>query len=449
MDILTEKKNAKVYFIGIGGVNMSALAAFLTIKGFKVYGSDKTFNVYCERLRNMGATIFQGHNKKNVSGNADIVIINSAIDDSNEELKFAIENKLPVISRAQLLKTVGCLYKTRIGISGSHGKTTVTALIAHVLFEANAKFTAFIGGNDKKFDNFVLNGYDILLSEVCEFRKNIDSFDPDVAVTLNVDNDHLDSYESFSDLARTFFRFLDKGSVSIINADDRILQKAPKNCVTFAINADADYKAVNVKTASTTTFTVTENGKKLINVKTKLRGRHNVYNVLAAVAVARSLKIDKKVILNAIKNFDGVARRNEFIGYFNGAKCFSDYAHHPKEILSLIKSIDLTDKKGDLYFVFQPHTYSRTKILFNQFIEVLSPLKRLIIYKTYAAREVFDENYCSKALSGALAGSVYFDEFDDIMKYLSERVKKDDLIYFVGAGDIDDLVKSYVKKTFG
>ena len=445
MDDLLRRNGLKVHFIGVGGVNMSALAAFLIEKGFTVSGSDKVFNVYCERLSNLGAAIYQWHDAVNVYG-ADVVVINSAISGDNPELLYALKNKLPIIKRAELLKMIGTLYKTRIGVSGSHGKTTVTALIAHILAEDNASFTAFIGGDDKKFDNFVLDGNDILLCEVCEFKKNINLFLPDIGVTLNVDNDHLDSYEDFSDLKKTFFDFLKRADVAIVNADDKILKKASERYVTFGVATCADYSAANIKIAAKTTFTVNENGKKLMTVKTVLQGLHNVYNVLAAIAVARVMKIKSSVIAAAVESFEGVARRNEFIGFFKGAKCYSDYAHHPKEILSLIKSLNNQKIKGNLYFVFQPHTYSRTKLLFNFFVEVLSQIKNLIILKTYAAREKFEKEYCAASLSSAIKNSVYADRIEEVMAALDKKVGKGDVVYFVGAGDIDPLCRRYMKK---
>ena len=441
-----DNNDLKVFFIGIGGVNMSALAAYLFDNGFDVSGSDRTYNVYCERLNNIGVNVFQGHNAENVKG-SDVVIISSAIAPDNCELRFAEENKIPVYKRAQLLKMISETFPTKIGVSGSHGKTTVTALVTHILDAAGLGITSFIGGDDKKYDNYVKSGSDVFISEVCEYKRNIEYFTADIGVTLNIDNDHLDSYNGFSDLTQTFFGYLRRCKTPIINADDKISAKFDKEHLSFGINKNADYTAENIKYGNGIRFTVTERGKKLLTVNTTLEGTHNVYNILAAIAVARTMKVGKRVIKKAVKEFVGVSRRNEFIGYINGAKCFSDYAHHPKELANLIKTIRQKKFKGRLHFVFQPHTYSRTKLLFNEFTEVFSQLKYFYVFKTYAAREKYDENYSAKVLSSAVKGSVYFNDFKNLFDTLKDTVSKNDVVYFVGAGDIYDLAKSYVKKT--
>lgn len=442
---MQEKKDGiKIFFVGIGGINMSALATYLLNKGFCVCGSDKEYSLPCERLAKFGAKIFVGHDKSNVEG-MDLLVVSSAIGETNEEVKYAIDNKIPIISRAQLLSLISDKFLTKIGISGSHGKTTVTSLLTHILYEDRKKFTSFIGGFDSKFDNFCYEGEEILLSEVCEFKQNINFFNPNIAVTLNIDNDHLDSYDNFSHLTKTFFDFLKRGEIAIINIDDAILAKYTMPYISFGFHPQANYSAIRVNYKKNLKFTVLENGNKLFTVKSKLCGKHNVYNVLAAVAVARTLNIDKTVILHAINNFDGVSRRFELIGKLNNAKCFSDYAHHPKEIDALLSMV-ANYNKGDLFVIFQPHTYSRTKLLFEDFIKVFNGLKNLIIYKTYSAREKIDMGYSAYYLSSKLPYAKYFEDFQEIFEYLNGVVKQNDLVLFIGAGDIDFFARSYLQK---
>ena len=441
---LLNNKKMKVFFIGIGGVGMSALALWLFDRGFYVFGSDRSPNDITRRLQSKGIDVIIGHNDKNAVG-ADIIVTNSAIDDNNPELLYAKRNRLPVIKRAELLKLVGDTYKTRIGISGAHGKTTVTALLTHVLKDSGISFSAFIGGDDMTFNNYYNGGNDILLSEVCEFKKNIEYFYPDIAVTLNVDNDHLDSYDNFSKLKRTFFDFLGKAKTAVVNADDKNLADFGGKYISFGLSEKADYRAENLSEKGNT-FTVYENEKKLFKIKTELNGVHNVYNVLAVIAVAKQLNISNKIIAHAIRNFKGVKRRNEFLGYLNGAKCYSDYAHHPKEISTLIKTIR-TRRNGKIFFIFQPHTYSRTRILFNEFVQVLSQLKDLYLYKTYSAREPFDEKYSAAALAKEISGANYYDDFEGLINELKETVTRRDVIYFVGAGDVDQLCRNYVERS--
>ncbi len=438
-----ENKNFKVFFVGIGGINMSALATYLLNKGFSVYGSDKNYSIACENLSKLGAKIFIGHDKSNIDG-MDLIVSSSAISDDNEEIKFAKENKIPIITRAQLLSYISDKFPTKIGVSGAHGKTTVTSLLTHILYENNLKFTSFIGGFDSKFDNFCYEGEDILLSEVCEFKQNINYFNPDIAVTLNIDNDHLDSYDSFSHLTKTFFNFLERGDTAVINIDDPILAKYSKPYVSFGFNSQANYSAIKVNYKKNLKFTVLENGKKLFSVNSKLCGKHNVYNILSAIAVARILGIDRNIIHNAITNFSGVSRRFELIGKLNNANCFSDYAHHPKEIEALLSTVT-EQAKGNIFVVFQPHTYSRTKLLFDDFIKVFSGLKNLIIYKTYSAREKTDMGYTAYYLSSKLPNSNYFDNFEEIIDYLNSKVTQKDIVLFIGAGDIDFFAREYLK----
>ena len=436
-------RNFKVHFIGIGGVNTSALAAFLIKKGFIVSGSDRSFNVYCDNLETCGAQIFIGHNKENVKG-ADVVVYTSAVDENNEELKFALQNKIPVYSRAELLDMISSEFKVKIGIAGAHGKTTVTALLTHVLFEAGLFYTSFIGGEDKTFENFSSCGNDYFLTEVCEYKKNIDKFTADIAVALNVDNDHLDCYKDLGELKDTFLHYLSRSKLAVINADDESLKSFSGDKITFGLNDSADYYPENIRTSSRTAFNVYERGKKLFRLNSKLTGVYNVYNILAAVALARNIGIEAQTIKNAVEKFEGVKRRNEYLGKINGLKCYSDYAHHPKELLSLINNIT-ADKKSDIRLVFQPHTYSRTKLLFNDFVEVLSKVEHLYLYKTYAARERFDKKFEANALLPYLKNAQYFDDFDELYNELILSASKYDRVYFVGAGDIDELIRNKLK----
>ena len=437
IDFSLLKKDLKVFFIGIGGAGMSALAAYLLDEGFFVGGSDRALNNNCDRLLLKGATIFSCHDKNNLIG-YDVVIVNSAISDDNEELVYAKENKIPILLRAQLLMLISEKFPTKIGVSGTHGKTTVTSLIANILDRANMKFTAFIGGDDKTLGNYHNSGNSILLSEICEFKRNIDYFSPSIGVTLNIDNDHLDSYDGFNDLKNTFYSFLDRSVCPIVNADDKNLLNYSSDAVTYGLYHKADYTAVDIKYGKTTDFTVLKNGKRFFRAKSKLWGEHNVLGVLAATAVADTLCIGADVIRCAVNDFVGVSRRNDLIGTLNGAKCYGDYAHHPREIDALLKAV-LKHVKGKLIFVFQPHTYSRTRILFNEFTGVLSQIKHLYLYKTYSAREAPVAEYSAKSLASSIKNAEYFDDFDKLFDKLKTVVTKKDVIYFVGAGDIFSL----------
>ena len=423
---------------------MSALAAYLKDQGFRVFGSDRAYNVNCEKLALKGVKVYKTHSEKNLK-DVDVVIVNSAINDDNVELAYAKKNKLPIFTRAELLKLISDRFRTTIGIAGSHGKTTMTSLVSHILYLSDKKFTSFIGGNDKKLGNYFNRGEEILVSEVCEFKKNIDYFSPSIGVVLNVDNDHLDSYDGLDQLKSAFLSYLDRSVCPVVNADDKTLSSYPKS-VTFAItDKSAEYVSKESFFGKTASFPLLKNGKTFLRIKSKLEGKHNVYNILAAVAVSDTLGINKRIIKRAVASFDGVKRRNEFLGTINGAKCYGDYAHHPREIEAYINALNVKNSNR-VYFVFQPHTYSRTRILFNEFVVVLSRLKNLYLYRTYSAREEVDEKYSAKALAKAVSGSEYYDSFDELMNNLKKRVKKGDKVCFVGAGDVYDLAVEQIEK---
>lgn len=413
------------------------MAKYLLHKGFVVTGSDKKISDISKDLEDLGAKIVYFHDEGNVKG-ADVVIYNSAIKNDNPELNFAVDNKIPTFSRAQLLNLISKYFKYKIGVSGSHGKTTVTSLISHILYAAGSNFTAHIGGFDQVFGNFIEFGKQIFLSEVCEFNRNIDLFYPDLAVVTNIDNDHMNCYKDLNDLTETFFRFLNKADVKIINGDDVRLKNYQNNAVTFGLSS-GDYTVNDVKRfKDSQSFTIIGIGGTRLEVTTPFSGDYYIYDILAAVAVCKTLKISDENVLDGLSNFKGVKRRNEFLGERNDVKYYADYAHHPSEISCYLKSVTSKMNLDEIYVVFQPHTYSRTKLLFNDFIEVFKDLKNLCLVKTYAAREVFDYDGSAEKLSKYLPDSVYFDDFISLYGWIDDNVPKGSIVLIVGAGDVYD-----------
>lgn len=433
-----------IHFIGIGGVSSSALAKYLKNQGFLVTGSDKNMSFVTNELKNYDIPVFYGHKEENCLG-ADIVIYNSAIKTDNKELIFAYKNKIPCLERADLLRYIAKKFSNVIGVSGCHGKTTVTSMIAHILFDANLAFTAHIGGFDKDFGNFYQCGNDIFLSEVCEFNKNIDKFDASLAIALNIDSDHLNSYENFQDIKNTFYRYLDRAKFAIINSDDQNLRRYANKCLTFGLKS-GDYHCENLTYENNSTnFSVYENGQFLYQYKTSLIGEYQVANILAATASTRRLGIDGNLICKGLQRFSGVKRRNEFLYKLNGADIFADYAHHPTEIKAFLDYINCKKYKK-IHLVFQPHTYSRTKNLKNQFIDVLKDIDNLYLYKTFAAREEYDYDGSALKLSQNLPKSQYFDDFNELINELLQSVNIDEIILVVGAGDLYNEFVNYKDK---
>lgn len=424
----------RIYFIGIGGIGMSSLALFLSERGFNVVGSDKNKSDITYKLEKSGIQVNYFHSEANLRLD-DMIVYSSAIAEDNIEYSYAKNNHMALVSRARLLSLVSDCFSLSVGVSGTHGKTTVTALIAHILKAASYPFTAFIGGEDKTLGSYFSNGKTLFLAEVCEYKKNINYFTADIGLVLNVDNDHLDSYKNFSDIKSTFDAFLKR-------ADKKIVYE---NCglagITFGFKKTSDYRAEIISFKNgVTVFTVYEKKKKLARFSVKLSGGKNVLNALAAVAVARELNIDKNTIKRGLLEFEGVKRRNETIGKINGAPVIADYAHHPAQIA---EQLDFQKKgvKGKLFVVFQPHTYSRTKNLFNQFVAALVCEDNLFVFKTYAARENFLSEGSSLRLCKALPKSIYYDDENKLFSRLKTSVEATDKVLILGAGDIYDKFK--------
>lgn len=431
-----EKKNLKVHFIGICGVSMSALAKYLFSVGFIVSGSDLADGEIAADLKKNGIRVFIGHDEKNVIGK-EVVVYNDAIKPDNVELKAAEKEGAFIVRRAELLKMVSENFGKRIGIAGCHGKTTACCMIAHVFKRANLRFTAHIGGFDTKLGNVVLSGSKIFLSEVCEFKKNLTLFDADLAVCLNAEADHLDCYENSGELKKTYFNYITRGYKSIICVDDKTLSEYDgDNAVTFGLKNGADFTAKNIREKNGRySFDLVVYGVKTERINLRVYGKHNIENALATSAVAFLCGVSSDKIKKGLEDFEGVKRRFEKIGEINGAEVIADYAHHPTEIKEAVETAEEMSK-GKVYVVFQPHTYSRTVFLKEQFVSVLGKIQNLIIYKTFPAREEYIEGGSGKDLADILGNADYIEDAKEIVRVLQSKAKKKDLVLILGAGDL-------------
>ncbi len=440
------QKNLKVHFIGIGGVNMSALAKHLKLQGHDISGSDLLANNLSE-LRSLGIKVYNKHSSKNVH-NKDLVVYTSAIQDDNPELLYAQKNNIPLMKRSELLGQIMDRYKMSIAISGSHGKTTTTNMIAHVLMCANLNPTVFLGGEDKDFGNYIYGTGDIVVAEACEYQKNFLDLHPKIAVVLNIDNDHLDTYNTIQQTANAFYEF-SKNSISIINVDDKMAKDiCTLSTISFASNSASNFTAKNLSyNGKGYSFTVYSSGRRLGRISLRVAGKHNVYNALATVVVGSLMKVPFKVQKNALENFYGVKRRNEFIGRAFGMDFYCDYAHHPKEILAML--LTYSEQSKDFITVFQPHTYSRTRLLLNDFVSCFNNCSPLIIYKTYPAREKYDINGSAKRLFDELTKDsnlngkkvYYANDKEQLIKVLQSLSVGNKKVVFLGAGDIYEIAK--------
>lgn len=420
----------KIHFIGAGGVSMSGLMKWCLYSGITISGSDKARSEETDILEKLGAKIYIGHSAENL-GDAEAVVYTSAVADENAELVAAKERGLPVIKRSELLGEILALYPRSVGVSGSHGKTTVTAMLWEILETAGEAPAVFLGGEYGERGNFCAGGSGngsgnggrvtkngsiagrdglgagkkFAVAEACEYKSNFLDLKPYIRIILNVDDDHLESFGGKAAEIAAFRKFA-AGGISVVNADDEgATLAAGENSATFGINCPAIFTAKRVRRREGATgysFTAYEYGRRLGRITLKASGRHNVYNALAALAAARLCGVSFSAIKTALSAFSGVKRRNEEIGEIFGLKVYADYAHHPSEIKATLAAKRELGRSPIV--VFQPHTYSRTRLLKGEFIEVLGGEPRLIIYKTYPAREEYEEEGDAKTLYGELFG---------------------------------------------
>ncbi len=416
---------------------MSALAKLLSVRGYEVSGSDGVKSEETDALAFYGVKVYIGvdENREELL-QSDIVVYTDAVSLEHSELKRAKQEGKRVYSRAELLGMVCKEYPNVVAVAGSHGKTTCTSMCAHILKYSGVPFTAHIGGEDNGLGNFYSSGEEYFVTEACEYKKNLLKVRADVAVLLNIDYDHMECYEGEKDLVDCFRRYCEQANTAFVCADDPRCEGLGE-FPSFGINSMlADYRAVSLRAIDERySFTVEEYGKPLYRVKLNAIGRCNVYNALAAFAAMRSLGFHEREISKGLECFTAVKRRFERIGSYHGASFICDYAHHPREILSTLATAEGVCR-GNLYVVFQPHTYSRTKLLMKEFVSVLRPIKNLMIYKTYPARERYDDAGSAARLAFAVGNCLYAENVYVLKTWIKKTVKEGDTVLFLGAGDV-------------
>lgn len=427
---------------------MSALAKLLCVNGYAVSGSDATHSEETESLSRYGIKTYIGvDGQRTALINADIVVYTDAIASDNAELVRAQLLQKRILSRADLLQAVCHSFQNVVAVGGSHGKTTCTSICAHVLKATGVPFAAHIGGQDSEFGNFYASGKEFFVTEACEYKKNILKLQPSVAVLLNIDCDHMECYGTKEGLQDAFRTFCKNSKTAFVCADDESCQGLG-DFPTFGIqNPLADYRAVDLRAnGEKYSFTVEEYCKPLCRVRLNAIGRCNVYNALAAFAAMRSFGFNEKQIATGISSFTAVKRRFEKIGVYHGATFICDYAHHPREIAATVATAKGVCK-GNLYVVFQPHTYSRTRLLMREFVYTLRKIKNLMVYKTYPAREKYDEEGSAQRLAQQVGDCLYAENTYVLKTWLKKTVKEGDMVLFLGAGDIY-FVAQYLIKEF-
>lgn len=423
------------YFVGIGGVSMSALAKILISMGYTVCGSDRCESDYTAQFAARGVSVTFGADDE-IIDDCDALVYTDAIKKDDPHILRAINGNKIIIPRGRLLAAVAQLYDCTIAVAGCHGKTTCTCMLAHIFACADKPFTAHIGGNDLSFGNCRLSGNQFFITEACEYNKNFLLLQPDIGVVLNSDADHLECYGDGAHVIKAYRQF-SEGCKKWAGLYGDPCGRAD---VTFGPDESADYRAARLRSeGGRYVFDVFECGRFLCRVRLNVYGRHNVFNALAAVAAARLAGIRPEAIEGGLARFSGVERRFEKIGDCGGCEVIADYAHHPREIAAALRTAaEIT--RGEIYVIFQPHTYSRTKNLFGDFVGALSGIKHLLIYKTFAAREYFDAEGSALTLSNAIKNSRYAECERDI-KHFVKDAGGDDKILVLGAGNIYDIAK--------
>ncbi|RKD33903.1 UDP-N-acetylmuramate--L-alanine ligase [Thermohalobacter berrensis] len=447
-----------IHFVGIGGISMSALAEILLHEGHVVSGSDLKYSPLIERLRNKGVKVYIGHNECNIEG-ADLVVYTSAVGDDNPELKEAKAEGIPTLDRASFLGQLMKRYKNSIAVSGTHGKTTTTGMIAVILNNSPLEPTILLGGELDEIDgNVKIGGRDYILTEACEYKGNFLKFFPTVGIILNIEEDHLDYFKDLDHIVHTFDKFgnlIPSDGFLILNNDDKNTRKivGGKNCniITFGINNKADYYATNISYNKNghPIFDLIVKGNKSYKVELNIVGKHNIYNALAAIAATHQLGLPIKDIVKSIKKYKGTHRRFEIKGTFNQVQIIDDYAHHPTEIKATLNTASNLSHNR-IWCVFQPHTYTRTKALLNEFAQSFDKADKIIITDIYAAREKDRGIVHSKDLVEALKkrgkDAIYIDNFHEIADHLKKNITKDDIVLTVGAGNVFEIGELILEK---
>ncbi len=431
----------RVHLSGIGGVSMSPLAEVLHSMGLAVQGSDMSDSAAVERLRGMGISVAVGHTAQDIEG-AEFLIRTAAIHDDNPEIAAARARNIPVFERAEAWGAIMQQYENAVCIAGTHGKTTTTSMTTHIFMAAHADPTVMIGGTlPMLHSGYRVGKGETIILESCEYCNSFLHFFPTVAVVLNVEEDHLDFFKNLDDIKASFRKFAQlvppEGRV-VANADNPGTMDALRGLplFTFGCAPEADCRAENLTwNRGRPDFDVVVGGDLYAHLSLRVAGMHNVYNALAAAAAAYTLGISGKAVRQGLEGFFGAGRRFEFKGQFNGAKIYDDYAHHPAELHALL---DMARTLGyeRVICAFQPHTYTRTKALFDDFVRELKAADLVVLTDIYAAREKNTIGVSSKELADQIPGSLYCPSLGEAADCLRELAQTGDLIITVGAGDI-------------
>ena len=427
-----------VHLVGIGGVSMRPLGLVLKGMGMKVTGSDMSASDGTRELEAKGIPVTIGHNAENIQG-ADCIIRTAAAHNDNPEIAAARASGIPVFERAQAWGEIMRSYKNAVCVSGTHGKTTTTSMLTHILMEADLDPTVMIGGYLPLLHASHRVGHgDTILLESCEYCDSFLNFFPTLALVLNVEEDHLDYFKDLADIQKSFHKFAEMATFGVVaNGDDPHTVQALEGIdyVTFGLGEGNRIHAANM-CPDWRHFDVLCDGEFYCHLDMGVLGRHNAMNALAASAAAWMMGIPGEAVSRGLVSFHGAGRRMEFKGKFHGADVYDDYAHHPDEVAATISAVRNAMPGRRLVLAFQPHTYSRTSALFDDFVRELSRADVLVLAEIYAARERNTIGISSADVAEKIPGAVFCETLPEVTEYLRENVREGDVVLTMGAGDI-------------
>lgn len=426
-----------IHLVGIGGVSMRPLGLVLKGMGMEVTGSDMSASVSTQELEANGISVAIGHRAENIAG-ADCIIRTAAAHNDNPEIAAARAAGIPIFERAQAWGEIMKSYKNAVCISGTHGKTTTTSMVTHILMEANLDPTVMIGGYLPLLHAGHRVGHgDTIVLESCEYCDSFLNFFPTLAVVLNVEADHLDYFKDLADIQKSFHKFASLATFGVVaNGDDPHTVQAMEGIdyVSFGFQETNRIHAVNMH-PDWRHFDVVCDGEFYCHLDMGVLGKHNALNALAAAAAAWMMGIPGEAVSHGLESFHGAGRRLEFKGKYHGADVYDDYAHHPDEVEATLEAVRSMGNSR-IVLAFQPHTYTRTKALFDDFVRVLKKPDVLVLAEIYAARERNTIGISSADLAAQIPGAVYCETLPEVTAYLREHVREGDMVITMGAGDI-------------
>lgn len=443
-------KYKRIHCLGIGGIGLSAVAEILKDNGHTVTGTDIKVSEVTEHLESIGIKVFREHVAENVD-NVDAVVYSAAVSDENPEVVRARELGIPLFSRAEVLGMLMENYRSSIAICGTHGKTTVTSMTSLILRNAEYRPTILVGGNLPEINgNVEIGSNDYFVTEACEYMDSFLNLNPSIGVILNIDSDHLDYFKDMDHIVKSFRTFVeqigDEGTI-VAYGDNPFVKDVLKdhsNKITYGYSESCDYYAENIvfDDMGFPSFDICHEGNKVAEIKLAVPGEHNVLNSMAAFATARHLGVDVRTIRDTLAAFGGTHRRFDFTGITDGGvKVIDDYAHHPTECRATIAAASNV-KHNRLWIVFQPHTYTRTKALFNEFTECFTGADVLVLTDIYAAREKDVYDISTEKLYNSMKELhpdkeiYYIGDFDRIADFIKSNAASGDMVITMGAGDV-------------